>query len=103
MSGDRVRELREVRCWSEAHLADATRLNVRTVQRIEAGEPCSYETMMGLAAALGVDVATLETSRGRKATAAVRLRLKEVYSWTDIYERRGGKWVAVASQNTPVK
>lgn len=29
--------------------------------------------------------------------------VKEVYSWTDIYEKRGGKWVAVASQNTPVK
>jgi hypothetical protein len=29
--------------------------------------------------------------------------VKEVYSWTDIYEKRGGQWVAVASQNTPVK
>ena len=29
--------------------------------------------------------------------------VKETYSWTDIYEKRDGKWVAVASQNTPVK
>ena len=29
--------------------------------------------------------------------------VKETYSWTDVYEKRGGKWVAVASQNTPVK
>jgi hypothetical protein len=27
----------------------------------------------------------------------------EVYSWTDIFEKRGGQWVAIASQNTPVK
>ncbi|MFL6728235.1 MAG: nuclear transport factor 2 family protein [Sphingomicrobium sp.] len=29
--------------------------------------------------------------------------VKEVYSWTDVYEKRGGHWVAIASQNTPVK
>jgi hypothetical protein len=29
--------------------------------------------------------------------------VKETYSWTDIYEKRAGKWVAVASQNTPIK
>jgi hypothetical protein len=29
--------------------------------------------------------------------------VKETYSWTDIYEKRDGKWVAVASQNTPIK
>jgi transcriptional regulator with XRE-family HTH domain len=60
MLEDQVRELREGRCWSQAHLADAAGLNVRTVQRIEAGEPCSFETMMALAAALGVDVAVLQ-------------------------------------------
>jgi|1186.fasta_scaffold850234_1 hypothetical protein len=30
-------------------------------------------------------------------------KVNEVYSWTDIYEKRGGHWVAIASQNTPVK
>ena len=29
--------------------------------------------------------------------------VKEVYSWTDIYEKRDGHWVAIASQNTPIK
>jgi len=27
----------------------------------------------------------------------------EVYSWTDVYEKRNGHWVAIASQNTKVK
>lgn len=60
MSGETLRKLREAKSWSQAHLAQAAGLNVRTVQRIEAGEPCSYETMMSLAAALGTDVAQLE-------------------------------------------
>lgn len=30
-------------------------------------------------------------------------KVNEVYSWTDVYERRDGKWVAIASQNTKVK
>jgi transcriptional regulator with XRE-family HTH domain len=60
MSGDRVKEMRERRAWSQGHLADAAGLNIRTVQRIEAGEPFSYETMLSLAAALDVDVSQLE-------------------------------------------
>ena len=60
MSGDRVKEMRERKAWSQCHLADAAGLNIRTVQRIEAGEPCSYETLLSLSAALGVNVSQLE-------------------------------------------
>ncbi len=60
MLGHRVKEMRERNAWSQGHLADAARLNIRTVQRIEAGEPCSYETMLSLSAALNVDVSLLE-------------------------------------------
>ena len=60
MLGDRVKEMRERKAWSQGHLADAAGLNIRTVQRIEGGEPSSKETMLSLAAALGVDVSELE-------------------------------------------
>jgi uncharacterized protein (TIGR02246 family) len=30
-------------------------------------------------------------------------KVNEVYSWTDIFAKRDGHWVAIASQNTPVK
>lgn len=30
-------------------------------------------------------------------------KVNQVYSWTDIFEKRGGHWLAIASQNTPVK
>jgi hypothetical protein len=29
--------------------------------------------------------------------------VNEVYSWTDVYEKRGGHWVAIASQSTKIK
>jgi DNA-binding XRE family transcriptional regulator len=66
MMGNKLRKLREARCWSQAHLADAARVNVRTVQRIESGEPCSFETILSLAGALGVDVSEFDpgTRRG---------------------------------------
>lgn len=75
MLGDQIRELREARCWSQAHLAEAAALNVRTVQRIEAGEPCSYETMMSLAAVLDIDVGVLEQGNSRTSEAVGSFRL----------------------------
>ena len=59
MTGDQVKALREAKCWSQAHLAEAAGLNIRTVQRIEAGEPCAPETMLSLAAALDVEISKL--------------------------------------------
>jgi transcriptional regulator with XRE-family HTH domain len=79
MLGEKLKSLREAKSWSQAHLADAAGLNIRTVQRIEAGEPASHETLLSLAAALDVDLAELEPearrpvsdglSRGRLAVA----------------------------------
>jgi transcriptional regulator with XRE-family HTH domain len=59
MRGDKLKALREAKCWSQAHLAKAAEINIRTVQRIEGGEPCAPETMLSLAAALGVDLSEL--------------------------------------------
>jgi transcriptional regulator with XRE-family HTH domain len=60
MVGDQVKSLREARSWSQQHLADASGLNVRTIQRIEQGERCSDETLLSLAATFDVDVSELE-------------------------------------------
>jgi transcriptional regulator with XRE-family HTH domain len=65
MLGEKLRSLREGKSWSQAHLAEAARLNIRTVQRIEGGEPASDETLLSLAAALGVDVSELQPSPRR--------------------------------------
>ena len=59
MIGDRVRELREARGWSQAHLAEASGISARTIQRVETRHAYSGETAMALASVLGVPVAEL--------------------------------------------
>ena len=67
MLADRLRAIREAKSWSQGHLADAAGLNVRTIQRIEAGDTASHETLLSLAAALDINVSELEpTVRGKK-------------------------------------
>jgi DNA-binding XRE family transcriptional regulator len=55
----RVRALREAKSWSQEHLASASGLSTRTVQRVEAEGASSAETLLALASALGVGVADL--------------------------------------------
>lgn len=59
INGDRVRELREAKSWSQEHLADAAGLSVRTIQRVESEGLGSAETRLALASALGVPVSVL--------------------------------------------
>jgi len=54
-----VQKLRLKHGWSQQQLADASGLSVRTVQRIEAGEPASTESLKSLAAVFEVDFSTL--------------------------------------------
>jgi transcriptional regulator with XRE-family HTH domain len=68
MIGDTIRELREARAWTQAHLADAAGLSLRTVQRLESLHSCSHETLLSLAAALEVDVRNLTEERMPKRT-----------------------------------
>jgi transcriptional regulator with XRE-family HTH domain len=63
MIGDHIRTLREARSWTQAHLADAAGVSLRTIQRLETVHSCSPETLLALAAALGVDVRTLTGER----------------------------------------
>jgi uncharacterized protein (TIGR02246 family) len=47
-----------------------------------------------LAIVQGMDTET-STHKGKSTSGT--------YSWTDIFQKRDGHWVAIASQNTPVK
>lgn len=53
---------REKRAWSQQHLAEASGLALRTIQRIEAGGTGSYESAKAIASCLGIPVADLRTS-----------------------------------------
>jgi transcriptional regulator with XRE-family HTH domain len=63
MIGDRIRSLREARSWTQAHLADAAGVSLRTIQRLETVHSCSPETLLALAATLEVDIRTLTEGR----------------------------------------
>jgi transcriptional regulator with XRE-family HTH domain len=54
-----VRKLRLQRGWTQEDLARFAGLSVRSVQRVERGQPGSLETMKALAAVFETDVASL--------------------------------------------
>ena len=59
--GERVRRLRKGLGWTEARLEVESGVSARHIQRIESGETPTprYHTLMKLASALGVSIATL--------------------------------------------
>lgn len=64
-----IQKLRLKHGWSQQQLADASGLSARTIQRIEAGQPASTETLKSLAAVFEVDFSTLDPEKP-VATAA---------------------------------
>lgn len=80
LNAEKLRTLREVRGWSQEHLADAAGVSVRTVQRAESDGTASRETKVCLAAALGVPHSELEAreaevSRTRQTLPAMNVRV----------------------------
>ena len=55
-----VRKLRLRNGWSQEQVAEMTGLSVRTIQRIERGQPASLESQKALAAVFEVDIATFQ-------------------------------------------
>jgi len=55
-----VQKLRLQRGWSQQQLADLSGLSIRTVQRIENGQPASIETMKSLASVFEIDFTQLQ-------------------------------------------
>lgn len=75
----RVKKEREARAWPQRQLADATKLNIRTIQRLERDGTASLETIMAVAGAFNMDVKDLNpTSRNSSPTKNIALQ-KKVY------------------------
>ena len=64
-----VRRERELRAWTQSHLAEVADLSMRTVQRIERTGDVSMESASALAAALNLDLAVLMASPDVAETA----------------------------------
>lgn len=56
----RVQKLRLQHGWSQQQLADLSGLSVRTIQRIERGQPASAETLKSLASVFEIDFTQLQ-------------------------------------------
>lgn len=56
----KIRNLRMIRGWSQEQLAEFTGLSVRTIQRVERGQPCGMESLKSLAAVFEVDINELK-------------------------------------------
>lgn len=55
-----IQKLRLQRGWSQEQLAEVSGLSVRTVQRLERGQPGSLESLNALAAVFEIDLDRLE-------------------------------------------
>ena len=58
-----LKELRIAKHFTQEQLAEISGLNVRTIQRIESGKNASIESLKCLAAALDVDIQTLNQEK----------------------------------------
>src|SRR5215510_13427420 len=76
IDGNKVRALREMRSWSQEHLASASGLSVRTVQRVEKEGGSLPETRLALAAALGVDASELADGAPARSPARDRAAME---------------------------
>jgi transcriptional regulator with XRE-family HTH domain len=76
IDGDRVRREREQRAWTQEHLAGATGLSLRTIQRIETTGTASHDSVNALAAVLSLSVAEL-----RMPEAATNTQPKVPVKW----------------------
>ena len=81
INGETVRALREKKSWSQEHLANASGVSERTIQRVEVDGVGSAETRLALAAALGVTVSELLADSWTPSRAFDVVRRIPVWGW----------------------
>src|SRR5690606_10521239 len=81
MNESRIAELRRVKGWTQERLAAESGVTVRTVQRLEAGNDASLETISLVAKALDVQVGELfksvQTPKFSEAVDGLEIRARE--------------------------
>jgi transcriptional regulator with XRE-family HTH domain len=71
--GNRIKKARESRSITQAQLAEAAKLDIRTIRRIENGEnPPSAESLQGICLVLGLDAQEVK----RESSATLRPKAK---------------------------
>ena len=95
MNRTRIAESRSLRGWTQERLAEVSGVTVRTVQRLEAGNDVSLNTLARLGEALGVPVRELfetvpENAYGKALSALNRTEVQ------DFLSAAGAAWLRIA-------
>lgn len=75
-----LRRERELRAWTQSHLAEVADLSMRTVQRIERTGDVSMESASALAAALNVELTVLMAQSDVAGTVPAKLQRYTLWS-----------------------
>lgn len=84
-----IQKLRLKRGWSQQQLADASGLSVRTIQRIENGQPAATESLKCLAAVFEVDFSTLNPEQTMTSQAGSPADRQEEEAFRFVRKLRG--------------
>ncbi|MBI4756328.1 MAG: 2TM domain-containing protein [Betaproteobacteria bacterium] len=84
-----IQKLRLKRGWSQQQLAEAGGLSVRTVQRMEAGQPGSVESLKSIAAVFEIDFSTLNPEQTMTSTADALSERQEQEAFEHVRRLRG--------------
>ncbi len=96
---NRLRDLRQARHWSQDQLDSLSGLNLRTIQRLEAGARISTESLRALAAVFEVEAESLlmrDSSPTRTALEAIRIETLRGLEFHGTTARRSFWWFALA-------
>jgi len=101
IDSNRLRSLRVARQWSQEQLATLSGLNLRTIQRLEAGSKISTESLRALAAVFEVPAESLlsrapEQAAAQPALAAMRDGVLRGLDFTGTTPRAAFWWFALA-------
>ena len=69
IDGQMVRHERGARGWSQQHLADASGLSLRTIQRVENLGTASSETVLALQGAMDISLKQIDSLSERKPSS----------------------------------
>ena len=83
-----IQKLRLQRGWSQQQLAQASGLSARTIQRLEAGQPASMETLKSLAAVFEIDYASLQPETPMTPSTANTAELEEAQAFKQVRQLR---------------
>lgn len=82
-----VKKERQVRAWPQTQLAEIAGVNPRTIQRLERDGAASFETLMGVADAFGIDVKELsEFPKTKRKPQKKVYHLKHIASGKNLYD-----------------